>query len=203
MSSTRFPALPNELYLGLLSHCSLKVLVALKGVCREWRRLVPIADIPPDRHALLEFYLYLIDSGYFLLTRSWILDNIKFFDHEAYLASLVEQGAILPEAFKLWITEWPAKAAIPWFLSNEDPNSDNDISAPPWHLKDTPPYNSILQEVFTQAVLDEAEVDNTYSAEDAVQLEENDSTDDAVDKDNSGYTEDKDSDSAEDTDDDI
>ncbi|KIJ41145.1 hypothetical protein M422DRAFT_255997 [Sphaerobolus stellatus SS14] len=109
---TSFPSLPIELYLELFSHFSLKALVASRGTCREWRNLVPKANIPPPRRLLLDLYLELIEDEYFHLTRPWVLENLKEIDREAYVGALIQQGANLPEDFRLWVLEWPAKATI-------------------------------------------------------------------------------------------
>ncbi|KIJ41146.1 hypothetical protein M422DRAFT_780542 [Sphaerobolus stellatus SS14] len=108
--SPSFPPLPSEL--ELFSHFSLKTLVASRGGCRAWRSLVLTANIPPARRLLLEFYLELIQDKYFHQTRPWVLDNLKDFDREGYVGALVQQGANLPEEFRLWVLEWPATAAI-------------------------------------------------------------------------------------------
>ncbi|KIJ41142.1 hypothetical protein M422DRAFT_81187, partial [Sphaerobolus stellatus SS14] len=104
--------LPTELYLELFSHFSLKALVASRGTCHEWRSLISKADIPPPPRLLLDLYLKMIQDEYFHRTHPWVLENLKDFDREAYVDALVQQGANLPEDFRLWILEWPAKAAI-------------------------------------------------------------------------------------------
>ncbi|KIJ35503.1 hypothetical protein M422DRAFT_212642 [Sphaerobolus stellatus SS14] len=106
------PSFPNELYLELFSYLPLKSLIASRGVCHLWRTFAVEANIPASRRAFLNLYLELVESPYFHRTRPWVLQNLKLFDREAYLFSLVNQGARLPDQFSLWILEWPAKAAI-------------------------------------------------------------------------------------------
>ncbi|KIJ41144.1 hypothetical protein M422DRAFT_82979, partial [Sphaerobolus stellatus SS14] len=110
--SLSFQSFPTELYLELFSHFSIKDLIASRGACHIWRKLICQADVPLSRRLLLDLYLKLIEDEYFLRTRPWVLKNLKDFDREAYVDSLVQQGANLPEDFRLWILEWPAKAAI-------------------------------------------------------------------------------------------
>ena len=93
-------------------HCTLKSLIASKGVSRRWRHLVPLADIIPERRALLELYLDLISSEVFIETRPWTLANLRPFDRQDYVAVLLRQYGHLPEAYRLWILEWPARAVI-------------------------------------------------------------------------------------------
>jgi hypothetical protein len=53
-----------------------------------------------------------INSPWFLQTRPWVLENLQPFDREAYVAALLVQYNRLPEAFELWLLEWPARAII-------------------------------------------------------------------------------------------
>jgi hypothetical protein len=85
---------PNEL---LLSHMTLTSLIASKGVCRQWRHLVPLADISPTRRALLELYLEVISSPYFAQSRSWRIANLQPFDHTAFLDTLLKQHNYIPD----------------------------------------------------------------------------------------------------------
>lgn len=87
-------------------------LIAAQGVNRQWRRLVPLADIPPMRRALLDLYIEFLESPAFLPSRPAILDDLRPFDREGYVALLHDNGLRLPEEFLLWIREWPSKAVI-------------------------------------------------------------------------------------------
>lgn len=93
-TSQRMEDFPNEILLHVFSSLPLKSLIMWRTVSRECRRLIPLADITPIRRGLLDFYLTLIDSSIFLQTRPWVLANLQ------------------PEAFRVWILEWPAKAVI-------------------------------------------------------------------------------------------
>jgi hypothetical protein len=103
---------PNELLLQLLSLLPLKSLIAAQGVDRKWRQLVDAADILPLRRKLLGLYLSIVNSPWFLQTRPWVLENLQPFDREAYISTLLMQYNRLPEAFMLWLLEWPALAVI-------------------------------------------------------------------------------------------
>ncbi|KIJ33844.1 hypothetical protein M422DRAFT_264135 [Sphaerobolus stellatus SS14] len=73
-----------------------------RAVCHQWRNPVPTADIPLACYLLLEFYLGLIEGKYFHQTRPWVLDNLRDFDRESYVAALVQQDANSSEEFRLW-----------------------------------------------------------------------------------------------------
>ncbi|KAF5381265.1 hypothetical protein D9615_008417 [Tricholomella constricta] len=103
---------PNELLLQLLSLLPLKSLIAARGVDCKWRQLIDAADILPLRRKLLDLYLSIINSPWFPQTRPWVLENLQPFDREAYISTLLMQYNRLPEAFMLWLLEWPALAVI-------------------------------------------------------------------------------------------
>ncbi|KAK7042339.1 hypothetical protein R3P38DRAFT_2889872 [Favolaschia claudopus] len=107
-----FNDLPNELLLQIFPHFPLKSLIAALGVRSLWRHLAPLAEINPARRGLLELYLQIIASPIFRQTRPWLLERLRPFDREAYIDSLLEQHNYLPEDFRIWILEWPAKAVI-------------------------------------------------------------------------------------------
>ncbi|KAJ6506360.1 hypothetical protein C8R47DRAFT_944566, partial [Mycena vitilis] len=104
--------IPNEIVLQLFPYCPLTSLVAAQGVCKLWRRIVPLADISPPRRGLLDLYLTVIESPVFERSRPWLLQNLRPFDRRAYIDALLEQHDYLPEDFQIWILEWPAKAVI-------------------------------------------------------------------------------------------
>lgn len=130
---------PNELLLKIYPHLPLQGLITAQGVCQKWRQLVPLSDIPTHRRAFYEFYMKLIQSPLFFRTRPWVLANLRPFDRQAFLDTLLEQYPYLPEEFTLWILEWPARAVIgccwPGLPSNNkrygvvmDPNSDEEVA---------------------------------------------------------------------------
>lgn len=49
---------------------------------------------------------------YFPQTRPWTLAKLIPFDREAYVAALLAQHNYLPEAFRLWVLEWPARVVF-------------------------------------------------------------------------------------------
>ncbi|KAF7342055.1 hypothetical protein MVEN_01792800 [Mycena venus] len=104
--------LSNEVLLQILPHCPLKSLISARGVCALWRHLVPLAA-SPARRGLLDLYLRIIESPVFHITRSWLLERLHPFDREGYVNALLEQHKYLPEDFRIWILEWPAKAMSP------------------------------------------------------------------------------------------
>ena len=104
--------LPNELLLQVFPLLPLKSLIAAQGVDRKWRQLVDAADILPLRRRLLHLYLSIVHSPWFLHTRPWVLENLQPFNREAYISTLRTQCNRLPEAFTLWLLEWPALAVI-------------------------------------------------------------------------------------------
>jgi hypothetical protein len=105
-------AFPSELILQIFPHLTLKSLIAARGVNQEWQQLVPLSDIALARRALLDLYLDIVSSPYFEQTRPWALANLRPFDRQAYLDALLKQHDCLPEAFRLWILEWPACAVV-------------------------------------------------------------------------------------------
>ncbi|KAJ7499938.1 hypothetical protein FB451DRAFT_1008621, partial [Mycena latifolia] len=90
----------------------LKFRIAAHGVSKLWRHLAPLADIISPRRGLLDLYFKIIESPVFERTRPWLLKNLRPFDREAYIAVLLEQHNYLPDDFRIWILEWPAKAVI-------------------------------------------------------------------------------------------
>ena len=103
--------LPNEVLLLFFAPSNLKTLIALRGVSTRWRHLISVAHIHPARRGLLEFYLRVINSPVFLPTRPHILQWLQNFNRQAFINSL---PVSTPEDFKIWILEWPARAAIGW-----------------------------------------------------------------------------------------
>ncbi|KDR73002.1 hypothetical protein GALMADRAFT_142699 [Galerina marginata CBS 339.88] len=107
-----FTNIPNELILCIFSYLDLRGLIAARGVSREWGTFVAITDIAPVRKDMLDFYDYLLTSPLFFKTRPWVLANLKHFNRQAYIAKLTRQYYSLPEEFRLWVLEWPARAVV-------------------------------------------------------------------------------------------
>lgn len=104
--------LPNEVLLHVFRFFPLKVLIIGRTVSQDWRRLIPLADISPIRRTFLGFYLTLVSSPIFPQTRPWVLANLQPFDRQAYIDGLMRQHPYVPETFRVWILEWPARAVI-------------------------------------------------------------------------------------------
>ncbi|KAJ6608210.1 hypothetical protein B0H10DRAFT_1744363, partial [Mycena sp. CBHHK59/15] len=102
----------NELILQIFPHCHLTTLIAVRGVCSLWRNLLPFAALNLTRLKLLEHYLWVIDSPVFLETRPWAVENLRPFNRQAYLDAILDQHNYIPEEFRLWILEWPARAIV-------------------------------------------------------------------------------------------
>ena len=103
---------PNEILLQIFSFLPLKCLITGRTVSQEWRRLIPLANINPIRRSFLDFYLTLVNLPIFPQTRPWVLANLQPFDRQQYINDLLNQHPYVPEAFRMWILEWPAKAVI-------------------------------------------------------------------------------------------
>ncbi|PSR74993.1 hypothetical protein PHLCEN_2v9407 [Hermanssonia centrifuga] len=101
--------MPDELILVIHSHFPLSTLIAARGTCRLWRSLIPGTHIPIARRRLLELYIRAIHSPAFKATRPLILPYLQHFDRHRYLSRLPPN---LPEEFRCWILEWPAKAVL-------------------------------------------------------------------------------------------
>ncbi|KJA23075.1 hypothetical protein HYPSUDRAFT_40196 [Hypholoma sublateritium FD-334 SS-4] len=99
----------TELVLHFFSFMNLKTLIAAQGVCQEWRRLVPLADIHPDRRRLLHLFHNVVSDERFLLYEKL---QISFVDRQAYIDQLLQQYPKVPDTFKLWILEWPSRIVI-------------------------------------------------------------------------------------------
>jgi hypothetical protein len=66
----------------------------------------------PARRALFDLFQEIIASPVLPITTSWTLAHLKYFDRQAYLDRILEQTSYIPEEFRLWILEWPAKLAF-------------------------------------------------------------------------------------------
>ncbi|KAJ6572137.1 hypothetical protein B0H19DRAFT_1373024 [Mycena capillaripes] len=107
-----FVDLPPEISLQVFPHLPLKGLIAADGVCRLWKHFISVADINSTRRSLWSLYRKTVHDPLFLPTRPWLLANLRPFDRQAYVDALLAQHNHLPEDFRLWILEWPARAVI-------------------------------------------------------------------------------------------
>ncbi|KAF4612028.1 hypothetical protein D9613_003675 [Agrocybe pediades] len=106
-------SLPNELLIHIFSFLELKPYLISRGVCKKWQVLLPLADLHPIRWRMLDLYHRMLQAPEFVETRPWILENLRPFDRQAYIDGLLAQhSTAIPEEFRLWILEWPAKMAI-------------------------------------------------------------------------------------------
>lgn len=90
-------------------HLPLQALIATRGVCRKWRNLAEVSHIHPTRRKLLGLYESFVHSPAFLATRPLIEPHLCTFDREAYVSAL---PASTPDDLRMWLLEWPARAAI-------------------------------------------------------------------------------------------
>ncbi|KAF9555681.1 hypothetical protein CPC08DRAFT_695301 [Agrocybe pediades] len=104
--------LPTELILHIFSFLELKPYIISHGVCRRWQALLPAANIHPVRRRLFKLFKQMLSCPDFIRTRTWTLNNLQDFDRQAYIDALLSQYPYIPEDFRLWILEWPAKMAI-------------------------------------------------------------------------------------------
>ncbi|KAJ7249425.1 hypothetical protein C8J57DRAFT_689658 [Mycena rebaudengoi] len=103
---------PNELFLQILPLLCLKSLIAAHGVSQLWRHLVTTTEISAARRELLSLYHSTVHSPAFLESRSWLLASLQPFDRQSYVDTLLDQHNYLPDDFRLYILEWPARATV-------------------------------------------------------------------------------------------
>lgn len=108
----RLMDLPDEVHLAIQSHMPISTLLTARAVCRLWKSLIPGSHIPPARLRLLNLYLHLIQLPVFHATRKDTLQRLQPFDRERALRLISKGGIELPEEFRLWILEWPERAAF-------------------------------------------------------------------------------------------
>ncbi|PPQ87856.1 hypothetical protein CVT25_009508 [Psilocybe cyanescens] len=109
---TTLQSLPVEILLYIFSFLELKPYIISHGVCKEWLRLLPMAELHPIRSRLLALYHRIIHTPHFENSLTWSLDNLHPFDRQAYIDSLLAQYPVIPEEFRMWILEWPARLVI-------------------------------------------------------------------------------------------
>ncbi|PPQ83852.1 hypothetical protein CVT25_000912 [Psilocybe cyanescens] len=112
LPSHTIQSLPIEILLHIFSFLELKAYIISNGVCKGWRCLLPFADIHPSRRRLFALFQSMINTPLFLNSRPWTLANLQPFDRQAYIDALLAQYSAVPEEFRIWILEWPARLAI-------------------------------------------------------------------------------------------
>jgi len=105
-------SLPPELLLHIFSFLELKPYIISRAVCKDWQRLLPLADIHPIRRRLFNLFLHMLEYPRFAETRSWTIKHLQLFDRQAYVNSLLSQYPAIPDEFRMWILEWPGRMAI-------------------------------------------------------------------------------------------
>ncbi|KAI0348273.1 hypothetical protein BDW22DRAFT_1416538 [Trametopsis cervina] len=122
--------LPDEIHLAIQTHMTLTALLNARAVCRFWHSLIPGSHIPSPRLRLLELYFRAVRSPAFQATRKQTLEQLQPFDRERALKPLTK-GADdeIPEEFRLWILEWPARAAFGGIWPGLRRNLDAEESA--------------------------------------------------------------------------
>ena len=104
-------SLPPEL-LHIFSFLELKPYIISRAVCKDWQRLLPLADIHPIQRRLFNLFLHMLEYPRFIETRSWTTKHLQLFDRQAYVNSLLSQYPAIPDEFRMWILEWPGHMAI-------------------------------------------------------------------------------------------
>ncbi|PPQ87857.1 hypothetical protein CVT25_009509 [Psilocybe cyanescens] len=109
---TTLQSFPVEILLHIFSFLELKSYIISHGVCKDWQSLLPLAMLHPIRRRLLALYYKIINTPHFQNSLSWSLDNLHPFDRQVYIDSLLAQYPVIPEEFRVWILEWPARLVI-------------------------------------------------------------------------------------------
>ncbi|KAF4611671.1 hypothetical protein D9613_003681 [Agrocybe pediades] len=108
----KFQTLPPELVLHIFAFLELKPYILSHAVCKSWNALLPSTKIYPIRRRLFNLSKQMLSCPNFLKTRPWLLNNLQPFDRQAYIDGLLSQHPHIPEDFRIWILEWPARMAI-------------------------------------------------------------------------------------------
>ena len=70
---------------------------------------MPLADLHNDRRRLLDLFHNVVNNEQFLLSENLKASSL---DRQAYIDHLLQQYPKVPDAFKLWILEWPSRVVI-------------------------------------------------------------------------------------------
>lgn len=105
--------LPPEIFANVLSHLDLVSLIRIRCVNWTWRH-IPLNELDPIRLALYQLYLAAISGSGLQRAKTWIEEHLEPFDRAAHLSQIRWQlgDLSMPEEFRVWLCEWPAKAAI-------------------------------------------------------------------------------------------
>ncbi|KAF9560344.1 hypothetical protein CPC08DRAFT_762768 [Agrocybe pediades] len=71
----------------------------------------------------------MLEHPRFLETRPWTLKTLKPFDRKAYIDALLSQYPAVPEEFRIWIMEWPARM-VPFGMWPGSPFAFHDADHP-------------------------------------------------------------------------
>jgi hypothetical protein len=102
----------NETVEEIYVRMDLTTLICSRCVCQRWRSESLVVSVDPTRKALYELYLAAMSSTGLKLAESWIRQHLVPFDRKEYLNALYAQHHHVPAEFRMWLLEWPAKAAI-------------------------------------------------------------------------------------------
>ncbi|KAI0094434.1 hypothetical protein BDY19DRAFT_988281 [Irpex rosettiformis] len=111
-SPLRLMDLPDEVHLAIQSHMTLTTLLTARAVCRLWNSTIPGSHIPSPRLRLLNLYLRLVHSPAFHATRKDTLKRLEPFDRTRALGMAGKGSVEIPDEFRLWLLEWPERAAF-------------------------------------------------------------------------------------------
>lgn len=113
--------LPNELLFAIFPQLPLKSLIAVKGVCRHWRSLVPETHLSPARRRLLSVFDHIVASAPRDARRPRVAPRYLTHDREEYLQFLTGGTAdSAPDDFVVWVREWPAWGVFGWLWPDLD-----------------------------------------------------------------------------------
>ncbi|PPQ96341.1 hypothetical protein CVT26_005025 [Gymnopilus dilepis] len=124
-----FHDFPLEIFYHCLRCMPLESLIGCRNVCKKWRHLVAsYAEEDPDRRRLLDLFDFItksklpskdsISKAYFksldvyppvIISKQYS----KSFERRAYLDALLAQTPVVPQAFLVWILEWPTHLVRP------------------------------------------------------------------------------------------
>ncbi|KAF9564043.1 hypothetical protein CPC08DRAFT_705571 [Agrocybe pediades] len=103
---------PVELRLEIFSHLELKPYVISHGVCKAWKQELPHAILHPIRRRMLDSCRTLRDMPGVWENCQFYVEDLKPFDRDNYINTLLEQYPVIPEEFVFWIREWPERLAL-------------------------------------------------------------------------------------------
>ncbi|KAH9487365.1 hypothetical protein JR316_0001440 [Psilocybe cubensis] len=105
-------SLPVEILLHVFSFLELQPYLISHGVCKDWKRLLPLTELHPIRGRMLDLYRRIMSTPNFEKALPWTLDNMQPFDRQTYIDGLLRLYPVIPAEFRMWILEWPNCLAI-------------------------------------------------------------------------------------------